>query len=156
MPYNKCISDTTNLTANWRHRTIQATLLDHNLALHIGRHVRAQLADVGQEVEHAAVALGHPLQEVLVLTLDVALEGAGVAVALGAVWRAAPEGLGVLVREQVAVEVVLPLEALVALGAGVLALAAVDEAVLGQRALVREHLAAVGAALARTVRLMGG
>ncbi len=107
-------------------------------------------------MEHAAVALGHPLQEVLVLTLDVALEGAGVAVALGAVWRAALEGLRVLVREQVAVEVVLPLEALVALGAGVLALAAVDEAVLGQRALVREHLAAVGAALARTVRLMGG
>ncbi len=93
------------------------------------------------------VPSGHLLQKVLVLTFHMPLERSGVAVALVTSGRLALERFLLLVGEKVAVEVVLPLKALVAQEAGVLAFVAVDEPVLGQRRLVCEYFAAFAAVL---------
>ncbi len=101
------------------------------------------------------VPSGHLLQKVLVLTFHMPLERSGVAVALVTSGRLALERFLLLVGEKVAVEVVLPLKALVAQEAGVLAFVAVDEPVLGQRRLVCEYFAAFAAVLDSIVLACG-
>lgn len=74
------------------------------------------------------------------VVLLVTPQGAGITVALVTALDIALVGLLVAVRQQVAIEVVLPLECLVALAAYVLPLVRVRQLVLGQRARVSKHL----------------
>lgn len=99
-------------------------LLDNNFMLDIRCYIGFELTNIRQINEQLVVSFGNLFQIVLVLALNVALQGARIAVAFVAAFRLALEWLFLLVGEKVAVQVVLPLEALVALMTKVLTLIA--------------------------------